>query len=63
MIQLTKATKIKLLKAIKTGVFDADQFPELQTELGKFSIELIDHPSQVDREMYPDEQTRNDLLP
>ena len=50
MIELTKATKIKLLKAIKTGVFDSEQFPELVNELKKITIELIDHPSQVNRE-------------
>lgn len=29
MITLEKETKIKLLKAIKTGVFDSEIFPEL----------------------------------
>ncbi len=50
MIQLTKATKIKLLKSIKTGQFDAEQFPELSVELQKITIELIDKASQVRRE-------------
>jgi len=47
MITLTKATKIKLLKSIKSGIFDVEQFPELQTELAKFSIEIIDRADQV----------------
>lgn len=60
MIQLTKATKIKLLKAIKTGFFDAEQFPELVIELQKISIELIDKSSDVDRELYPNGKLLND---
>jgi len=47
MIQLTKATKIKLLKSIKTGQFDAEQFPELSVELQKITIEIIDRADQV----------------
>ncbi|MBK7628109.1 MAG: hypothetical protein IPJ16_13100 [Bacteroidales bacterium] len=51
MIQLTKATKIRLLKCIKTGVFEAEQFPELQIELAKVSIELIDKSEDVNRKL------------
>jgi len=56
MITLNKSLKIRLLRSIKSGVFSGEQFPELQQELGKFSIELIDNPSQVE----PDGQLRND---
>jgi len=63
MVQLNKETKIKLLKSIKSGVFDGEQFPELTTELSKINIELIDNSSQVDRSLYPNGQLRNDLLP
>lgn len=54
MTTLTRATKVKLLKAIKTGQFDGNQFPELVTELHKVTIELIDKGEDVDRERYPD---------
>jgi uncharacterized protein YjiS (DUF1127 family) len=47
MITLEKETKIKLLKAIKTGVFDAEQFPELRTELHQIKIEVIRRADQV----------------
>jgi len=47
MIQLSKETKVKLLKAVQSGVFDGADFPELVTELNRIEIELIDHPSQV----------------
>lgn len=47
MITLAKETKIKLLKAIKTGQFDADQFPELREELHQIQIEIIDRADQV----------------
>jgi len=47
MIQLSKETKVKLLKAVQSGVFDGADFPELVTELKRIEIELIDHPSQV----------------
>lgn len=47
MITLSKQTKIKLLKAIKVGQFDGDDFPELLTELHKIQIEIIDRADQV----------------
>lgn len=50
MIKIEKATKIKILRAIKTGVFDGNEFPELQTELKKITFELIDRVDQVDPE-------------
>ena len=61
MITLSKPTKIKLLEAIRTGLFDVEQFPELQTELAKFSIELIDKSSDVDRDLYPEGKLLNEL--
>lgn len=51
MIKIKKETKIKLLKAVKTGVFDGEQFPELQTELSNITIEIIDKTEQVDRDV------------
>lgn len=62
MITLNKETKIKLLKCIKTGIFDGEQFPELASELKRIEIEVIDKSSDVDRTLYPKGQTRNDLL-
>ena len=47
MIPLGKETKIKLLKAIKTGQFDAEQFPELRQELHHIKIEVIRRADQV----------------
>lgn len=47
MIQLTKETKVKLLKAVQSGVFDGADFPELAPEIRTIQIEVIDHPSQV----------------
>ena len=47
MIVLEKQTKIKLLKAIKTGQFDAEQFPELRQELHHIKIEVIRRADQV----------------
>lgn len=47
MITLTKETKVKLLKAVQSGVFDGADFPELSPEIKTIQIELIDHPSQV----------------
>lgn len=47
MIILDKQTKIKLLKAIRTGQFDGEQFPELAEEIKTIQIEIIDHSSQV----------------
>jgi hypothetical protein len=49
MITLEKETKIKLLKSIKTGTFDIEQFPELATELHKVTIEIINKADQVRR--------------
>jgi len=57
--QLSKSTKVKLLKSIKTGFFNSDDFPELTIELGKYQIELIDKSSDVDRSLYPDGQLLN----
>ena len=50
MIRLEKKTKLKMLKSIKSGYFDGNDFEELQTELHKINIELIDHSSQVDQD-------------
>jgi hypothetical protein len=50
MITLTKETKIKLLQAIKTGIFDGELFPELKTETDKITIEIINKAEQVDHE-------------
>lgn len=47
MIQLSKETKVKLLKAIQSGVFDGADFPELVTELKRIEIEIIDRAEQV----------------
>lgn len=47
MIPITKETKVKLLKAIKAGMFDGNQFPELCQELKKITIEVIDRADQV----------------
>jgi hypothetical protein len=47
MIPIGKETKIKLLKAIKAGEFDGDDFPELLSELKKIQIEIIDRKDQV----------------
>jgi hypothetical protein len=49
MITLEKETKIKLLKSIKTGTFDIEQFPELATELHIVTIEIINKADQVRR--------------
>lgn len=62
MIPLTKDLKVRLLKAIKNSEFDGSQFPELTTELNQIQIELIDKSEDVDRDLYPDGQNRNDLL-
>lgn len=59
MITLTKETKIKLLKAIKAGQFDGDDFPELLTELKKIQIEIIDRADQVRKDDKDYEDTDN----
>jgi hypothetical protein len=58
MIPIGKETKIKLLKAIKAGQFDGDEFPELLTELKKIQIELISRRDQV---IPDDEPTQRQL--
>ena len=50
-MKLTKELKIRLLQAIELGEFDGELFPELQTELQKINIEIINHASQVDHEI------------
>lgn len=47
MITLTKDTKIKLLKAVKDGVFRGEDFPELASELKRIEIEIINSADQV----------------
>lgn len=47
MITLTKDTKIKLLKAVKDGIFRGEDFPELASELKRIEIEIINSADQV----------------
>ena len=61
MIVLDKKTKIKLLKAIKAGVFDGNEFPELATELKNITIEVIDSSDQVDPELKNLQELKKDL--
>lgn len=52
MIQLSKETKVKLLKAIQTGIFDGEQFPELAGEIKTIQIEVINSRDQVKKDNY-----------
>jgi hypothetical protein len=54
MIPLTKELKIRLLKAIKAGGFDGDDFPELITELKQIQIEIINRADQVRKDLDSD---------
>ena len=54
MVKLEKHTKVKLLKAIRDGYFDGNQFPELAEERKFVEIELIDSPEQVDHSLLSD---------
>ncbi|HOF19773.1 MAG TPA: hypothetical protein PLO24_00825 [Bacteroidales bacterium] len=55
MIVLDKDLKIRLLKAIKEGIFRGEDFPELATELKRIQIEVINSADQVrqDDEIVP----------
>lgn len=62
MVKLDKGLKVRLLQAIKEGSFSGESFPELASELKQIQIELIDRSEQVDRDLYPNGQSRNDLF-
>lgn len=46
-IEISRDLAVKFLQAIKEGVFDSDQFPELKAMTEKIEVEIIDRREQV----------------
>lgn len=49
-IDISRELAVKLLQAIKDGIFDSDQFPELKEVMHTIEVEIIDRREQVRRD-------------